>query len=135
MMIKFMYNGEIKVQEAQLDDLLAAAETLQVKGLSNVRTKYEKGEIQSQSIDKNPVPLAAKGAVKEPKTAKSDQSAEKIKSAPPDAPRVRKRRKMSHTVVSISCVVDIEKRFYQIPCNCRTYWPRKRYSLTMERTS
>ncbi|XP_048511226.1 uncharacterized protein LOC105682886 isoform X5 [Athalia rosae] len=65
MMIKFMYHGEVCVQEAQLDDLLAAAETLQVKGLSNVRNKYEK---------------------------------EKNRPPPPDPPRVRKRRKMSHTV-------------------------------------
>ncbi|XP_054262727.1 zinc finger and BTB domain-containing protein 43-like [Macrosteles quadrilineatus] len=46
LVIEFMYRGEIKVQEADLGGLLLAAETLQVKGLSNVRNKYEKGQIQ-----------------------------------------------------------------------------------------
>ncbi|KAJ9598250.1 hypothetical protein L9F63_011071, partial [Diploptera punctata] len=46
LVIEFMYRGEIKVLETELDGLLAAAETLQVKGLSNVRNKYEKGDIQ-----------------------------------------------------------------------------------------
>ena len=32
--------------ENELADLLAVAETLQIKGLCNVRNKYEKGDIQ-----------------------------------------------------------------------------------------
>nr|CAD7264460.1 unnamed protein product [Timema shepardi] len=49
LVVEFMYRGEIKVLEAELEGLLAAAETLQVKGLSHVRTKYEKGDIQGSS--------------------------------------------------------------------------------------
>uniref|UniRef100_A0A1B6MU69 HMG box domain-containing protein n=1 Tax=Graphocephala atropunctata TaxID=36148 RepID=A0A1B6MU69_9HEMI len=45
LVIEFMYRGEVKVQEGDLGGLLVAAETLQVKGLSNVRNKYEKGQI------------------------------------------------------------------------------------------
>lgn len=40
--IDFMYRGEVKVLEAELDSLLAVAESLQVKGLSTVRNNYEK---------------------------------------------------------------------------------------------
>lgn len=39
--------------ESELDGLLAAAETLQVKGLSNVRNKYEKGDIQCADNQQN----------------------------------------------------------------------------------
>lgn len=46
LVVEFMYKGEVKVQESDLSGLLLAAETLQVKGLSNVRNKYEKGQIQ-----------------------------------------------------------------------------------------
>ncbi|KAG8283662.1 hypothetical protein J6590_011028 [Homalodisca vitripennis] len=45
LVIDFMYRGEVKVQECDLGGLLLAAETLQVKGLANVRNKYEKGQI------------------------------------------------------------------------------------------
>jgi hypothetical protein len=41
------------VLESELDGLLAAAETLQVKGLSNVRNKYEKGDIQCADNQQN----------------------------------------------------------------------------------
>ncbi|XP_049791414.1 protein tramtrack, beta isoform-like [Schistocerca nitens] len=47
LVVEFMYRGEIKVLETELDGLLAAAEMLQVKGLSNVRNKYEKGDIHN----------------------------------------------------------------------------------------
>ncbi|KDR16421.1 uncharacterized protein LOC110832614 [Zootermopsis nevadensis] len=53
LVIEFMYRGEIKVLEAELEGLLAAAETLQVKGLSNVRNKYEKGDIQCADNQQN----------------------------------------------------------------------------------
>lgn len=36
----------IQVQESDLAGVLLGAETLQVKGLSNVRNKYEKGQIK-----------------------------------------------------------------------------------------
>ncbi|XP_048511222.1 zinc finger protein 131-like isoform X2 [Athalia rosae] len=107
MMIKFMYHGEVCVQEAQLDDLLAAAETLQVKGLSNVRNKYEKGKIQSQNnIDKtqtsnlknNHNEHMTPGPHELNYSQTSEKIAEKNRPPPPDPPRVRKRRKMSHTV-------------------------------------
>lgn len=37
--IEFMYRGEVKVQDADVADLLQLAETLQVKGLCSVREK------------------------------------------------------------------------------------------------
>lgn len=38
-LIEFMYRGEVKVQDADVETLLQLAETLQVKGLCNVREK------------------------------------------------------------------------------------------------
>lgn len=38
-LIEFMYRGEVKVQDADVADLLQLAETLQVKGLCSVREK------------------------------------------------------------------------------------------------
>lgn len=105
-----MYIGEIRVQETQLDELLAAAETLQVKGLSNVRNKYEKGEIRSKHMDKDSVPIPEKDLSEDPVTEtfhcsdNSANSAEKNKLLEPDPPRIRKRRKMSHTVVSFHAI-------------------------------
>uniref|UniRef100_A0A1B6DRC3 HMG box domain-containing protein n=1 Tax=Clastoptera arizonana TaxID=38151 RepID=A0A1B6DRC3_9HEMI len=44
LIVEFMYKGEIKVQESDLSGVLLAAETLQIKGLSNVRNKYEQSK-------------------------------------------------------------------------------------------
>lgn len=50
--IDFMYRGEVKVLESELDSLLAVAESLQVKGLSSVRNNYEKeGTLHGQEIN------------------------------------------------------------------------------------
>lgn len=38
-LIEFMYRGEVKVQDADVEHLLQLAETLQVKGLCSVREK------------------------------------------------------------------------------------------------
>lgn len=38
-LIEFMYRGEVKVQETDVEDLLQLAESLQVKGLCSVREK------------------------------------------------------------------------------------------------
>lgn len=45
MVVDFMYRGETKVLESELNDILAVAETLQIKGLSSVRNKHEKNQI------------------------------------------------------------------------------------------
>lgn len=37
--IEFMYHGEVKIAEEELESLLALAENFKVKGLSNVRNK------------------------------------------------------------------------------------------------
>lgn len=47
--IEFMYRGEVKVLETELDSLLAVAESLQVKGLSSVRNTCNKETVQSTS--------------------------------------------------------------------------------------
>lgn len=57
--IDFMYRGEVKVLEADLESILAVAESLQVKGLSTVRNSYEKQDVSQtseQSITETPTP-------------------------------------------------------------------------------
>ncbi|XP_044012886.1 protein tramtrack, alpha isoform-like isoform X2 [Aphidius gifuensis] len=49
--ISFMYNGEIEVEESDLGDLLAVAETLQVKGLCNMRDNNEITNTQAQNLE------------------------------------------------------------------------------------
>lgn len=49
--ITFMYNGEIEVEESDLGDLLAVAETLQVKGLCNMRDNNEITNSQTQNLE------------------------------------------------------------------------------------
>lgn len=46
--IDFMYRGEVKVLEADLDSLLAVAESLQVKGLCSVRNNYKKDKVDTE---------------------------------------------------------------------------------------
>lgn len=58
--IEFMYKGEIKILETELEKLLSVAENLQVKGLSNVRDKYERGEIRNASKSTAPEPETKK---------------------------------------------------------------------------
>lgn len=57
--------------ETELNDVLAVAESLQVKGLSSVRNKYEKGDIQnsSESVVSNSTESCS-----EPKKRKLDES-------------------------------------------------------------
>lgn len=38
--IEFMYHGEVKIMEEELESLLVLAEMFKVKGLSNVRNKH-----------------------------------------------------------------------------------------------
>lgn len=49
MVVEFMYKGETKVLESELNGILAVAEALQVKGLSNVRSE-DKFENNQSSI-------------------------------------------------------------------------------------
>lgn len=88
LIVEFMYRGEIKVLEDDIDGMLEVAETLQVKGLCTVRNKYEKGDIQNNENDES--------QNKENATKESSNTETEIKH--------RKKRKMSHTVVSISKV-------------------------------
>ncbi|XP_034250048.1 longitudinals lacking protein, isoforms A/B/D/L-like isoform X2 [Thrips palmi] len=50
MVVDFMYRGETRVLESELNDILAVAETLQIKGLSTVRNKHEKTQT-AESIE------------------------------------------------------------------------------------
>lgn len=44
-LVEFMYRGEVRVQSEDIDSLLCLAESLQVKGLCNVRTKQLDGNV------------------------------------------------------------------------------------------
>jgi hypothetical protein len=83
--------------ETELDGLLAAAETLQVKGLSNVRNKYEKGDIQCADNHQN------QQQQQQPQQQKPDDQDEKtdINSQGTPLHLNRKRRKISELPVSV----------------------------------
>ncbi|XP_067000729.2 uncharacterized protein [Anabrus simplex] len=87
LVVEFMYRGEIKVLETELDGLLVTAEALQVKGLSNVRNKYEKGDIQGAEQQQQPMQVEQQDVDDSTTTALS-----------PDTQLRRKRRKLSDTV-------------------------------------
>lgn len=91
--------------ETELDGLLAAAETLQVKGLSNVRNKYEKGDIQcadNQQNQQQPQPQQQQ-LQQQPQQQKSDDQGEKTDVSSQGTPHHlrRKRRKTSDLPVSV----------------------------------
>ncbi|XP_015124931.1 protein bric-a-brac 2 [Diachasma alloeum] len=102
-MIKFMYNGEIRVEESELTDLLSIAEILQVKGLCNVRDKKDRGNEKAAELkeeEKRECDFAvSKNDSAEPsavnaecKLEDNDRYEEREKNRP------KKRRKMSHRV-------------------------------------
>lgn len=67
MIVEFMYRGEIKVQDEDIRSLLALAENLQIKGLSNVRVKTDLDKIEKSEQEK-PQPEAQR-AVKRRKSS------------------------------------------------------------------
>lgn len=78
LVVEFMYKGEVKVQESDLSGLLLAAETLQVKGLSNVRNKYEKGQIQGiDTYDERHIQHKTSPALPKDETSKNSSSESK----------------------------------------------------------
>lgn len=50
LVVEFMYCGEVKVQEADIDSLLALAVSLQVKGLCAVRRAQDEASQESESL-------------------------------------------------------------------------------------
>lgn len=109
-MIRFMYNGEIRVEENELADLLATAETLQVKGLCNVRENSDKDVERTEEL-------------RDGEKSESDDVVSKDESIKLNTPDTeyqlecnnghkegernppKKRRKMSHTVVNTKVVI------------------------------
>jgi len=87
------------VLESELDGLLAAAETLQVKGLSNVRNKYEKGDIQCADNQQN----QQQQQQQQQQQPQHDDQGEKTDGSSQGTPLHlrRKRRKISESPVSV----------------------------------
>lgn len=54
-MVEFMYQGEIKVSDEDLDQLLAIAESLQIKGLCKIRRENNEADSSSTSAKKETV--------------------------------------------------------------------------------
>ena len=88
--------------ESELDGLLAAAETLQVKGLSNVRNKYEKGDIQCADNQQNQQ-LQQQQQQQQQQQPQHDDQGEKNDGSSQGTPLHlrRKRRKISESPVSV----------------------------------
>ncbi|KAK5643065.1 hypothetical protein RI129_006910 [Pyrocoelia pectoralis] len=53
-MVDFMYQGEIKVSDADLDHLLTIAENLQIKGLCKIRREGGEGETETLKPEESP---------------------------------------------------------------------------------
>ncbi|XP_065347491.1 sex determination protein fruitless-like [Cloeon dipterum] len=53
-LLEFMYKGEIRVLESELDSFLLLAETLQVKGLCNIRSKIVVKRPTTADLDSEP---------------------------------------------------------------------------------
>ncbi|XP_031335539.1 protein jim lovell-like [Photinus pyralis] len=53
-MVDFMYQGEIKVSDADLDHLLTIAENLQIKGLCKIRREGGEGEAEALKPEETP---------------------------------------------------------------------------------
>ncbi|XP_044735649.1 zinc finger and BTB domain-containing protein 14-like isoform X1 [Chrysoperla carnea] len=88
LIVEFMYRGEIKVLEDDIDGMLEVAETLQVKGLCTVRNKYEKGDIQSNENDET----------QNKENTGTTSSKDSGNARDETEMKHRKKRKMSHTV-------------------------------------
>ncbi|KAF5272458.1 hypothetical protein FQR65_LT04926 [Abscondita terminalis] len=80
-MVEFMYQGEIKVSDEDLDQLLSIAENLQIKGLCKIRRENEN--------EKSPV------------TPKKEPFNEEPFTPSPATPKRRKRRKTSQSPVTV----------------------------------
>ncbi|XP_012286823.1 longitudinals lacking protein, isoforms H/M/V [Orussus abietinus] len=98
MIIKFMYYGEVKVQETQLQDLLATAETLQIKGLSNIRDISNDEDVISPVAEK---PYAeyekdkSENAVTATMSTFHNPANDLVENGTmPEPPRIRKRKKV-----------------------------------------
>lgn len=105
--IEFMYQGEVKVLEAELDSFLAVAETLQVKGLSNVRSKYQKGDINNatETSEKSEKNNEKEPSLPEPKKRKLDN----VNSVLPNKKEVE--------AIPVKEIEDIPAGlFYPVPC-------------------
>jgi hypothetical protein len=90
----------LQVLETELDGLLAAAETLQVKGLSNVRNKYEKGDIQCADNQQNQQQQQEQQQQQKQQQDDQDEKTEVSLQGTPLHLR-RKRRKVSESPVSV----------------------------------
>ncbi|KAF2905979.1 hypothetical protein ILUMI_00210 [Ignelater luminosus] len=82
-MIDFMYEGEIRVADEDLDNLLITAENLQVKGLCKIRKERAAALERNEEI-KNSLPSTEKQS-----NTNGDQN----------QPKSRKRRKQSHSPI------------------------------------
>ncbi|XP_063992380.1 protein bric-a-brac 1-like isoform X2 [Diachasmimorpha longicaudata] len=100
-MIEFMYNGEIRVEESELTDLLSIAEALQVKGLCNVRDRKSRGSDKPEDL-KSDTKLDSPASRHDLKRPKAINPNSKLQENDVDEEieknRPKKRRKMSHTV-------------------------------------
>lgn len=59
-LLEFMYKGEIKVIESELECFLQTAEVLQVKGLCNIRNKQEMKRLPTGGDESEPRPKQKK---------------------------------------------------------------------------
>lgn len=91
--VEFMYNGEIKVEENDLGDLLAVAETLQIKGLCNIRERNESTNSNNNNSHSSNLESELEEKKIEPIVISSNLR------------NVKKRRKTSNSVVILFSII------------------------------
>ncbi|ODN01604.1 Protein bric-a-brac 2 [Orchesella cincta] len=75
--VEFMYRGEVMVAETAMQRLLAAAEDLQIKGLSNVRSKRDSNNTNPNSEpEDNEASNGSRSAGSSPQARRSDRGQE-----------------------------------------------------------
>ncbi|CAL8124085.1 unnamed protein product [Orchesella dallaii] len=106
--VDFMYRGEVMVAETAMQRLLAAAEDLQIKGLSNVRSKRESNASNANSDhEDNEGSNGSRSAGSSPQAKKSERHEAQEPNASPDpannnakspSPSFLRKRKRARTV-------------------------------------
>lgn len=94
--------------ESELSGLLAVAEALQVKGLSNVRNKYERGQISSlNSSDDGGVPMESTEEELVPSTSPDTSALDPLELSckPAGSPKPPRKRKRTSEVITFFCLL------------------------------
>ena len=89
LLLQYMYNGEIKVQEDQLVTILSVAQSLEVKGLTDNSESNKQDDLNKTSPNYRPSPQPVKRKSSPPPTQSSapSSSSSSVAPSPSNAPK------------------------------------------------